>query len=217
MYFDISELDPKRSYKLLASTIVPRPIAWVVTCDEHGRSNAAPFSFFNVFSGFPPVICVGIGNRDEGPKDSLANIRNTGEFVINLVSEELAQAMNITAIHFPPGVNELEMARLATLPSTKVRPSRIERSPVALECRLSQILEVDVTGFIVVANVVAMHIRDDAVTDPQECRIDTARLQLVGRMESPGGYVHTADRFMMRTPSYEEWLQGAVKDKTEGS
>jgi flavin reductase (DIM6/NTAB) family NADH-FMN oxidoreductase RutF len=216
MYFDISRLDARHCYKLLASSIVPRPIAWIVTCDPQGRSNAAPFSFFNVFSGSPPVICVGMGNRDAGPKDSLDNIRKTQEFVINLVSEELAQAMNITAIHAPPGVNELEMAQLATVPSTKVKPARIERSPVALECRLRQILEVDAKNAIVVADVVAVHIRDDAVTDPQECRIDTARLQLVGRMESPGGYVHTADRFTMRTPSYEEWLQSSGNDKTEG-
>src|SRR5687768_3897784 len=132
MYFDMSELDRKRSYKLLASTVVPRPIAWVVTVGEDGCPNAAPFSFFNFFSGFPPVICVGMGLHRGTPKDSLVNIRSRGEFVINLVSEELAQQMNTTAVPFPAGVNELEKAGLDTVPATKVQLPRIERSPVAL-------------------------------------------------------------------------------------
>lgn len=205
MYFDMSDLDQKRSYKLLASTVVPRPIAWVVTRNEDGSPNAAPFSFFNFFSGFPPVICVGMGHRGGGPKDSLANIRARGEFVINLVSEDLAVEMNTTAVPFPRGVNELEKAGLATLPATQVDLPRIERSPVAIECKLSQVLDVDTTGVIVVGHVVGMHIADDAVIDAAKCYVDTPKLCLIGRMESPGWYTHTHQRFKMKQLQVDEW------------
>src|SRR5690606_1375986 len=120
MYFDIDHLDLKRSYKLLASTVVPRPIAWVVTLDEHGRTNAAPFSFFNFFSGYPPTVCVGIGEVDGQAKDSLWHIQRAGEFVINLVSEDLAPLMNDTATPFERGVSEPNLVGLETVPCTKV-------------------------------------------------------------------------------------------------
>src|SRR6185295_18468630 len=120
MYFDVSALDAARSYKLLTATVVPRPIAWVVSADAQGRVNAAPFSFFNCFGGHPPVICVGVGNRGGGPKDTLANI----------VPEALADAMNITATDFPAGHDELQITGLATAPSRQVGVPRIADSPV---------------------------------------------------------------------------------------
>lgn len=205
MYFDIDELDLPRSYKLLASTVVPRPIAWVVSADESGRPNAAPFSFFNFFSGFPPVVCIGMGQRDGGPKDSLANLRRSGEFVINLVSEELAVQMNTTAVPFPPGVNELEMAGLGTVPATKVKLPRIANSPVALECVLRQVVSIDASSTLVIGRVVGVHVIDEAVLDAQRCYIDTPKLGLIGRMESPGWYSRTQDRFKMRQLGVGEW------------
>lgn len=207
MYFNTSELDQKRCYKLLASTVVPRPIAWVITKDEHGMPNAAPFSFFNFFSGFPPVVCVGIGMKDGRPKDSLANIQRTGDFVINLVTQELAEAMNTTATPFDTGVNELQKASLDVLPAQQVDIPRIAKSPVALECRRHQILEVDTSAAIVVAHVLAIHVDDEAVTDAERCYIDTAKLGLIGRMESPGWYTRTDDRFKMKQLSVEQWEQ----------
>jgi flavin reductase (DIM6/NTAB) family NADH-FMN oxidoreductase RutF len=202
MWFDMSLLDQKRSYKLLTATVVPRPIAWVVTQSADGKTNAAPFSFFNFFSGFPPVVCVGIGNRPNGQKDSLNNILATKQFVINMVSDETVEAMNTTSTAYPPEVDELAMADLEVLPSQKVKPPRIAKSPVALECELSQVIDLDQsnTGSIVIATVVAMHIADDAVINPEKCYIDTPKLKLVGRMESPGWYVHTTDRFFLPTP-----------------
>lgn len=215
MYYDTAALDWKRSYKLLASTVVPRPIAWVVTVDEHGSTNAAPFSFFNYFSGYPPVVCLGMTDRDSGPPDSFVNLQRSGEFVINLVPEALAEAMNVTAIELPPGCSELEAASLRTLPSRLVKVPRIEASPVALECRLAQVLDVlEGRGRLVVAHVLAIHIDDDAMLDAQKCYVDTARLQLIGRMESPGSYVRTTDRFSMRTPSAAEWLSAAASSKS---
>lgn len=206
MYYETASLDFRRAYKLLASTVVPRPIAWVVTSNEDGRPNAAPYSFFNYFAGLPPVVCIGMTDLPQGPPDTFVNLRRTGECVINLVPGKLAQAMNVTAIEFPPGVSEIEEAGLRTLPSRIVRPPRIDGSPVALECRLAQELDVlDGKGRIVVAHVLAIHVDDEAVIDADKCYVDTAKLGLVGRMESPGCYVHTGDRFTMRTPTVDEW------------
>lgn len=207
MYFDTAQLDQKRCYKLLASTVVPRPIAWMITKDEKGQVNAAPFSFFNFFAGFPPVICVGIGRRDGRPKDSLANIEINKDFVINLVTEELAEAMNTTATPFDTGVNELEMARLEVTQSQGIDMPRIIASPVALECRLQQLVDVDTTAKIAIAHVVGMHIDDAAIVDSERCYIDTAKLKLIGRMESPGWYTRTHDRFKMKQLSVEQWEQ----------
>lgn len=216
MYFDMDDLDYKRSYKLLTSSVAPRPIAWVTTCNAQGRPNAAPYSLFNYFNGHPPVVCVGMGLRDGEPKDSLANIRANGEFVVNLVSAELAQAMNTTAVPFAPDVNELEKAGLQAIASSKVAPPRIARSPVSLECRVRDILPVDTTAVIVLAHVVGLHVRDDAVRDRERCHLDTARLDLVGRMESPGAYALTRERFVMKQLSVEGWeaAQGGPAART---
>lgn len=206
MLFDIAALDNRRSYKLVTATIVPRPIAWVVTLDPQGRCNAAPFSFFNCFGGHPPVVALGIGQRQRADKDTLAHIRARGEFVINLVPESLVEAMNETATDFPPGTDELQIAGLATAPSAKVAVPRIADSPVALECRLRQVLEVDGTGHMVIGEVLAVQVADAAVLDADKCYIDTARLQLVGRMQSPGGYVRTRDSFKLKQLDHAEWL-----------
>lgn len=205
MYFDIEQLDGRRSYKLLTATIVPRPIAWVVTVDADGVTNAAPFSFFNFFSGTPPVICIGIGRRNGGAKDTLANIRSCGQFVVNMVSAEMVEAMNVTAVDFPAGHDELQHAGLASTVSTRVKPPRISASPVALECTFRDALEVDTTGHIVIGHVTGVHVRDEAVVDAAKCYIDTAKLDLVGRMESPGWYTHTRDRFKLAQMDFGQW------------
>src|ERR1700761_3848675 len=125
MLFDFAEIPGKDRYKLLVSTVTPRPIAWVVSLDPQGILNAAPFSFFNFFSGDPPVVGIGIGSRiPPAPKVTRANIRDTGQFVVNLVSEDMAPAMNVTAIDFPPSVDELVQAGLTTKPSAHVKPPR---------------------------------------------------------------------------------------------
>ena len=142
MLFDFATLSPLETYKLLAATVVPRPIAWVVTQSADGILNAAPYSFFNVLSGNPPVVAIGIGARSADTlKDTGENIRATGQFVVNLVKHDHADAMNITAIEFSHGVDELHEAGLATLPSLHVAPPRIEGSPVALECEFMQSLQ----------------------------------------------------------------------------
>ncbi|HWF38809.1 MAG TPA: flavin reductase family protein [Candidatus Acidoferrales bacterium] len=206
MLFNFEEIPPRECYKLLVSTVTPRPIAWVVSLDISGNLNAAPFSFFNAFSGDPPVVGIGVGSHKlPEPKDTRANIRETGEFVVNLVSEETAAAMNITAIEFNRGVNELGKTNLTTTPSSRVKPPRIVESPVALECKLMQIVELGPSNGLVLGRVVAMHVHDDAVIDPVKNYINTPKLHLIGRMHGASWYVRTTDLFEMPRISLEKW------------
>ena len=206
MLFDFADLAANARYKLLVSTITPRPIAWVVSQDRNGVINAAPFSFFNAFAGDPPVVGIGIGSHKPGqPKDSRANIREIGQFVVNLVSEEIAQAMNITAIEFEPCVNELTQAGLTTLPSVRVKPPRIAESPVAMECELMQIIDLGPNYGLVLGRVLVMHIRDDVVIDASKQYIDTPKLKLIGRMHGTGWYARTSDLFQMPRIPLDDW------------
>jgi flavin reductase (DIM6/NTAB) family NADH-FMN oxidoreductase RutF len=207
MLFDFTTLPAQDRYKLLVSTVVPRPIAWVVTCDVEGHLNAAPYSFFNVFANEPPVLCIGIGGRaPEDMKDTGNNIRATGQFVVNLVSAATAEAMNISAIDFPPEVDEIAQAGLTTLPSTKIKPPRIAESPVAMECELFTTMELSPERLLVFGRVVAMHIRDDAVLNAERCYIDTPKLDLIGRMAGAGGYLHTGSGFEMPRIKPQDWV-----------
>jgi flavin reductase (DIM6/NTAB) family NADH-FMN oxidoreductase RutF len=217
MLFDFADLAAKARYKLLISTITPRPVAWVVSQNRDGVINAAPFSFFNAFGGEPPVVGISIGSHKAGqPKDSRANIRETGQFVVNLVSEESAQAMNITAIEFAPGVNELTQAGLTTLPSVRVKPPRIAESPVAMECELMQIIDLGPNYGLVLGRVLVMHIRDDAVIDPSKQHIDTPKLKLIGRMHGTGWYARTSDLFQMPRIPLDDWEKRSGSQKSTG-
>jgi len=206
MLFDFAAIPPRECYKLLVSTVTPRPIAWIVSQNLKGQLNAAPFSFFNAFSGDPPVVGVGIGSHEPGrAKDTRRNIRETREFVVNLVSEEVAEAMNITAIEFEASVNELAEAQLKTLPSGRVKPPRIAISPVSMECALMQIVDLGPDNGLVLGRVVAMHVRDDMVLDPAKNYIDTPKLKLIGRMHGTGWYARTSDLFKMDRIPRAEW------------
>ncbi|MBV7486444.1 flavin reductase family protein [Bordetella sp. BOR01] len=208
MYFDLSALPGRNAYKLMTSTIVPRPIAWVVSQDDQGRNNAAPFSFFGAMSGDPPIVCLGVGSRADGPKDTGANLQAGAGFVINMVSSALLRHMNVTAIDFAPGIDELQAAGLAIAASHKVAPPRIADSPVSMECRVRQLVDVAAHRRIVVAEILAIHVRDDAVLDAQRCYIDTPRLDLVGRMHG-GGWYSIQDN-LMELPRLTEaaWRDG---------
>src|SRR5215471_16020069 len=196
MLFDFAELSGRERYKLLVGTITPRPIAWVVSQNASGRLNAAPFSFFNAFSGEPPVIGIGVSSHEPGrPKDTRRNIRETGEFVVNLVSEKTVEPMVITAIEFEAGVDELAQAQMKTLPSVRVKPPRIAISPVAMECELMQIVDLGPDDALVLGRVLAMHVQDEMVPDAAKHYIDTAKLNLVGRMHGTGWYARTRDLF----------------------
>lgn len=206
MLFDFDAISLQDRYKLLVSTIVPRPIAWVVTQDLEGRLNAAPYSFFNVFAHDPAIVCIGIGGRAPGDvKDTGANIRTTGQFVVNLVAAENAPQMNITAIDFPHDVDELAEAGLTTVPSVKVRPPRIAESPVALECERFTTLELNNDRALVLGRVLAIHVKDEAVLNAERCYIDTPKLNLIGRLHGAGWYTRTGDSFEMPRIKVEEW------------
>jgi len=218
MLFDFDRIGAENRYKLLVSTVVPRPVAWVVTLDLEGRVNAAPFSFFNAVSGDPPVVVIGIGGRGPGrSKDTAVNIRNHPEFVVNLVNEASSRAMNVTAIDFGPEVRELDEAGLATIPSTKVKPPRIAVSPVALECVKHVTVELGIDRSVVFGRVLAMHICEDAVLDPAQCMIDTPKLNLIGRMHGRGWYARTRDRFEMPRIAASDWHRLAPTSKPEAA
>ena len=210
MLFDFKDIPSKECYKLLVSTVTPRPIAWVVSQDAKGVLNAGAFSFFNAFSGDPPVVGIGVGSHKPGrPKDTRVNILETGEFVVNLVSEKNAQQMNITSIEFESDVNELEQAGLTPLPSVRVKPPRIAESPVAMECELMQIVELGESG-LVLGRVLAMHIQDEMVLDAASYYIDTPKLKLIGRMHGRGWYARTSDLFEMPRIPVGDWKMKTV-------
>jgi flavin reductase (DIM6/NTAB) family NADH-FMN oxidoreductase RutF len=210
--FDFEKLNAEEKYKLLCATVVPRPIAWVVSRNTAGLLNCAPFSFFNAFSGEPPVVCIGVGSRTGGPKDTAGNIQRTGEFVVNLVPESLVRTMNITAIDFEPEINELDEAKIETIPSVKVKVPRIAASPVAFECQRMVGLEIGAGRTIIVGRVLVMHVIDDAVIDAAKCYINTPQLHLVGRMHGAGWYSRTDDQFQVPRIGEEEWW-AAQRDK----
>ena len=205
MEFRFTEIDPKIRYKLLSATVTPRPIAWVSTLDEAGRTNAAPFSFFNAFGEDPAVVGFSILHRSpEDPKDTGRNIARSGEFVVNLVSDDNLEQMNVSAIEFGPDVDEFAMAGLTPVRSAMVRPPRIGESKVAFECRLMQTVKLGEMRTLVLAEVLSMHVQDGLVIDRERGWVDTRGLRLVGRT-SAGSYVRTNEVIELPTLSPEEW------------
>ncbi len=208
MLFDFATMKERDIYKLLVSTVVPRPIAWVVTRDLNGTLNAAPFSFFNVLSSDPPLVAIGIGGHSPGHvKDTGDNIRRHGQFTVCLVDAARAEAMNVTAVEFGPEVDEIAEAGLTIAPSTRIDVPRIAESPVALECERFATLEVSNQRALVLGHVVAMHIRDDCVLDPARAYVDTPRLDLIGRMHGAGGYTYTREQFQMARMTPAQWAE----------
>jgi flavin reductase (DIM6/NTAB) family NADH-FMN oxidoreductase RutF len=210
MNFEMENTPHRQVYSLLIGLVAPRPIAWITSMDREGRLNAAPFSAFNYLCTDPPVVGIGVTNRpgsEAVPKDTARNIRRTGEFVINIVTEDLIQQMNITATDFPAEVNELEMAGLTTAPSALVKVPRIAESHAALECRELTTMEIG-RSRIILARVVSMYVEDKFV-DPNGPYIRAEELHAVGRMNGLGNYVHTRDSFLtVPRISHEEWQKG---------
>ncbi len=199
MELDLEGKHADRAYAMLASLVTPRPIAWVTTLSPDGVVNAAPFSFFNVLGSEPPIVGICPGDRDDGtPKDTARNVRLTHEFVVNLVDESVAQAMNQTAASLPYGKSEIEHAGLTTLPSSVVKPPRIAKSPASLECKEWGTLQIG-DNRLIIGLVKRIHVRDELI-DPESLRIHSERFHVVGRMASPHWYCHTTDRFEMIRP-----------------
>ncbi|WDL98041.1 flavin reductase family protein [Alicyclobacillus sp. ALC3] len=198
------------NYKLLVGTIVPRPIAFVSTVSAEGVRNLAAFSFFNGVCPKPFIVSFAPMRRmDGGKKDTVRNIEETGEFVINVVSEEMAKPMNSTSPtpEFDPDVDEWVVSGLTPEPSTLVTPSRVAESPVQMECKLVQVIDFGPAeagaGSIVLGEVVRMHLREDVY---QNGHVDPDLLRPIARMAG-NDYARVTDRFQMARSKPEEWLK----------
>jgi flavin reductase (DIM6/NTAB) family NADH-FMN oxidoreductase RutF len=199
MELDLENDFAHRAYPLLVSLVTPRPIALVTTVSADGKVNAAPFSFFNLMGANPPICAFAPGDRDNGtPKDTALNIRATHEFVVNLVDEKIAEAMNQCAASLPYGENELTHAGLTAAPSSIVKPPRIAESPASLECAEWGTLQIG-KNRMVIGLIKRLHLRDE-LFDAEKKRIHTDKLFLIGRMASPDCYCRTRDRFEMKRP-----------------
>lgn len=210
MKFNMEEATHRQTYNLLIGLVAPRPIAWITSMSEEGRLNAAPFSAYNYLCTDPPIIGVGVTDRPTSsfvPKDTARNIRRTGEFVVNVVTEDLARQMNVCATDFPSDVEELDVAGLTTAPSQVVKVPRIEQAHAALECREYTTMEIG-RSRIILGRVVSIYIEDKFV-DPAGPYIRAEELHAIGRMNGLGSYVKTRDSFLtIPRISFEEWKQG---------
>jgi flavin reductase (DIM6/NTAB) family NADH-FMN oxidoreductase RutF len=207
MKFDLEAIPAGHTYKLLIGLITPRPIALITSMNEHGKLNAAPFSAFNYFCTDPPIVGIGVTDRPNQefvPKDTARNIRRTGEFVVNVVTEDIAQKMAICATDFPAEMDELEIAGFTTAPSQKVKVPRIAEAHAALECREYTTMEIG-RSRIILGRVVAIYV-DDQYVDPAGPYIKSDELHSMGRMNGLGNYVRTRDAFIqIPRVSYKEW------------
>jgi len=197
-------IDPntfERFSAVLTGVIVPRPIAFVSTISPDGVVNLAPYSFFNAVS-YSTVVFSSSRNVGDKSKDTLRNIEETGEFVVNIVVDSIAEAMNATAAEFPEGVDEFEIAGLTHAPSQIVKPPRVAESPVNIECKLDQIVQIGSGAHehgLVIGTIQLMHVRDDIIDGH---RIDQAKLMATGRMAG-NMYCRTKDRYEMVRPVYD--------------
>ena len=204
--FAFADLSAKDQYKLLCSVIVPRPIALVTTLDENGAVNAAPFSFFNVFSESPALIVLGIQHKpDNNPKDTTRNIEREGEFVVHMVDEAFAAAMNDCAIDFPSGDSEVSGLGLATLPSVDIRTPRLAAVPFAMECRKTVALSFSPGRELLVGEVLRLHARDGLV-DPEKMYVDFEKYRPIGRLFG-NLYSYQREIFAMERESHGAWLK----------
>ena len=188
-----ADLAPRERYKVLTSFVLPRPIAWVTSVGPTGVVNAAPFSFFNVFCEDPPLCMFAVNRRPDGrTKDTLVNIQRTGEFVVNIPDEPLAQAMHETSGDFPPEIGEPDYLGLRVEASADVKPPRLADAPWSMECRTWQVINVKDDRQLVIGEGLRFHIRDE-LWDPKAMRVHTEKYHPIGRMFADR-YCRTDDR-----------------------
>jgi len=207
MDLNLANATTKQIYSLLGGLVAPRPIAWITSLNDAGQLNAAPFSAYNYMGMDPPIVAVGIANQP-GPgsiaKHTAQNIRTTGEFVVNVVNEAVAQTMNFTAIDFPPEIKALKIADLKTEPSLIVKVPRIAASPASLECREIMTMEIG-RNRIILGQVVAIHVKDEFI-DQTGHYIRAEDLHAIGRMNGLGAYVKTKDAFFhIHRMTFQDW------------
>jgi flavin reductase (DIM6/NTAB) family NADH-FMN oxidoreductase RutF len=201
MQLDFSKLPAREVYGWMTSVIAPRPIAWVSTISAEGRTNLAPFSFFQGVTSNPPTLMfVPVNNRDGQPKDTVRNIEQVPEFVVNVVPYALAEPMNATAATLPYGESEFEKCGIASTPSVRVRPPRVAAAPVAFECTLHQIVKIGegpLAAHVVFGRIHLVHVSDAVLG--ADGRVDPAKIDLIGRL-SGEWYCRTTERFALKRP-----------------
>ena len=189
------------NYKLLTNLVVPRPIAWVSSLGDDGVVNLAPFSFFNAVGADPLFVVISIGQRDDGaPKDTARNITSRRDFVVNLVTEELLGAMNVSSVEFPPDESELVAAGVHAAASERIESPRLAEALVSMECTLHHLLPLG-TNTLFIGKVVMFHVADHLV----DARLRVHGFAPIGRLGSPSVYCRTTDRFDRSRIGYEAW------------
>jgi len=197
MEIDFASLPSDRRYKLLVSSLVPRPIALISTMSRTGQGNIAPFSFFNAVCDDPPAVAVGVNCNVPGrTKDTAQNIRDTGEFIVNLVDEALASKMNQCGASFPPEIDEFDAVGLTPQAGKRVRVPRIAEAPISFECVRMLNIELSVGRNVVIGEVVYLHVRDDLI-DANSLHVHAEQAGLIARMHGGGWYARTTDLFNM--------------------
>jgi flavin reductase (DIM6/NTAB) family NADH-FMN oxidoreductase RutF len=196
MDLEFASLPIQERYKLLASLVIPRPIAWISTVNAAGVNNCAPYSFFNAFAEDPPLCMISFGPRQDGlAKHTLKNIQDTGEFVVNLVDEATANAMHRSAEEIPEEESEFEKTGLTPAPSLRVRHPRIAEAPVSFECTVYKTLEISPMRVFIFGEIVLLHARE-GIVDPLTKRVDEAHYQPIGRLYA-NRYCTTRQRFTL--------------------
>lgn len=210
MFYNTSSNDHNLPHDPFKACVAPRPIGWISTLSIDGIANVAPYSFFNGVAGNPPqVMYCTSGTQPHGPKDTLANIRETGEFVVNVATWDLRDAMNITSQASLPDEDEFALAGLTQAPSILVKPPRIGESPINMECRMTQIIDLladnpEQPNTMVIGQVVGIHIDEAVLTDGM---IDNTKLQLISRLGYKE-YARVDDVFVMSRPGSGDKLAG---------
>ncbi|SDP38937.1 flavin reductase family protein [Phyllobacterium sp. OV277] len=205
MQFDFTELEPESRYRLLTNFIGPRPIALVTTRSSAGRSNAAPMSFFNVFSHDPPILILGVQPRPSGEeKDTIANIRRTGEFAVNMVDMSMAQQMLICGLGFDSEVDELEMAGLEAAACNQIDATYAATAPCALECRVERLIEFP-KRVLVLGEVVHMHVRRDCL-DAEGRYVNPDVYQPIARLHADN-YITSDRQFVLAPPPIADFIK----------
>lgn len=206
MNIDLRTIDTKNAYKLMTGSIVPRPIAWVSTVDEEGNRNLAPFSFFTVASRNPPTLCIsvgpGVGEREGTTKDTLSNILNTKQFVVNIVSSDLGDEMHTSSTNFPQEVDEFAAAGLTPVDSVHVQAPRVGEAPISFELELDQIIELG-SDHLILGKVVQYHIQDEYYLG--NYKVDLEKLKPLGRLA--GNYSEADKLFTLPRVKVEEGVK----------
>lgn len=206
MKFDPSEMEHPDIYKVLSGVVIPRPIAWVSTFGPDGVANVAPYSFFQPITPSPPHISFSAGSRGGEKKDTEKNIDATGEFVVNIVSSEIARRMAISALDFTPEQDEFDASGLTLSACDVVSAPRVAEAPASLECQMREMIPVGDQRYgatLIIGEVVRFHVRDDLVLE--NYRIDFGSLDAVGRLAGDW-YCATNDQYALPRARYQREL-----------